>query len=206
MGGSGSGTWCRWNKKTYTEEVKRIDIRYMNKRGFLKPGFNGSLSWSSRGEPSGNINFVAWETKMRLKYRYRINGGEWEPVEEDIQLDQTPCNYGGVRKWFICPSCGQRVGLLYGHGKYFRCRNCSGVTYASQSEGDLDRMCRKARRIRKRLDIGVEWWDADCLADPIMMKPKGMHQKTFDRLRLAENGAQDMIGRLMVARFGLGWY
>ena len=26
-------------------------------------------------------------------------------------------------------------------------------------------------------------FEADCLSDPVLFKPKGMHQKTFDQLR-----------------------
>ena len=36
---------------------------------------------------------------------------------------------------------------------------------------------RKARKIRARLGVG------DDLTEPILFKPKNMHQKTFDRLR-----------------------
>ncbi len=146
MGGSGSGTWYRWNKKTYSEEVNRIDIRYLKKQGMLEHCDSGSLFWSCGGEPTGNIRFQVTTDSMVLIYRSRQQGGEWEDVRDTIRLDQTPCHYGGFRKWFICPSCNRRVGLLYGPGKYFRCRHCTGLSYASQSESYLDRMARKARK------------------------------------------------------------
>jgi hypothetical protein len=57
MGGPGSGGWYRWNKRATTEEIKRIDIRYLKKNGLLSPG-RRSLSWSSGGEPSGYIQYT----------------------------------------------------------------------------------------------------------------------------------------------------
>jgi len=206
MGGSGSGTWYRWDKKTYTEEVKRIDIHFMKKQNLTKPHIAGSLSWNCGGEPSGDIRFKMYPDKMILLYKFRESGGDWESVEDTVMLDETPCHYGGSRKWFICPSCARRVGLLYGPGKYFRCRHCYGLSYSSQSEGYLDRMARKAKKIRRKLDIGVEWWEADCLSDPIFEKPKGMRWRTFERLKRAENHAQSEIERVFVSRYGQGWY
>lgn len=206
MGGPGSGTWWRWDKKTYAEEVNRIDIRYMKKQGMLKPGYSGSLSWSCGDEPSGSIRYEIHSDKMVLLYKHRQHGEEWQQVCDTVMLHETPCNYGGTRKWFLCPSCYKRVGILYGPGKYLRCRKCTGMTYSSQSEGSLDRMVRKARKIRRKLDIGTNWWDADCLSDPIFMKPKGMHQKTFDRLKQAENRLQHGIERVFVSRYGQSWY
>lgn len=206
MGGSGSGTWYRWNKKTYAEEVKKIDMRYLKKQGLLKAGYSGSLTWTTNGEPSGDIRYVMWENEMRLLYKFRQNGGEWESVDETISFNETPCQFGGFRKWFTCPSCKKRVGILYGLSKNFRCRSCYGLAYESQSEGQLDRLTRKARKIRHKLDIDSDWWSPDCLSDPIFMRPSGMHQKTYERLKQAENRLQDGIESVFVSRYGHGWY
>ena len=35
MGGFGSGRWYRYNKKTTTDDVKRIDVRFLRKIGCL---------------------------------------------------------------------------------------------------------------------------------------------------------------------------
>ena len=76
---------------------------------------------------------------------------------------------------FVCPRCHRSCLVLYG-GAYFRCRKCYGLAYASQNEDALDRMRRKAEKIRERLggraDIN------ECFPE----KPKGMHWKTYNRL------------------------
>ena len=206
MGGAGSGTWWRWDKKTTVDELKQIDIRYMKKQNMLRPGYMGSLSWSCRGEETGSIRYRMFSDEMILSYRYRRNGDDGQDVHDTVMLNKTPCNFGRSRTWFICPSCDRRVGILYDLGKYFRCRHCTGLAYSSQQEGSLDRMARKARKIRRKLAVDSKWWDADCLSDPIFMKPKGMHWKTYERLKKAENHCQGEIERIFVSRFGHGWY
>ena len=113
MGGVGSGNWCRWNKQTTLEETKRIDIRYMRKQGLLKPSAMGSLRWTRGGEPNGDIRYFCHQNYLQLNYRYRENGGEWQPIEQRIHFDRTFCHYGGERLWFLCPRCNRRVGVLW---------------------------------------------------------------------------------------------
>jgi len=196
MGGSGSGSWYRWDSKTTTESQHRIDIRWLKKQGYLRPGNARLLSWSSRGEQTGSIRYRMEENRMILNYRHRPHGGEWEDVEQDISFDRTQCNYGGYRTWFLCPRCWKRVALLYGAGKYFRCRHCCNLTYASQQESQPDRLMRKARKIRERLGA------SENLSESILFKPKNMHQKTFDRLRREAEHANNLSWITMGQRLG----
>jgi hypothetical protein len=201
MGGSGSGSWYRWDKRTTTEEIKRIDIRYLKKHGLLSTG-RRSLSWTSGGESSGYIQYTMRSDCMMLDFKFRRNGGEWEPVKQTINFDETACHYGNTRKWFRCPHCSKRVAVLYGADRLFLCRHCYRLPYGSQSETYLDRMARKARKIRRKLDIDNPIFDPDNLSDGIYFKPKNMHQTTFDRLRAAESQTQDAMNNAFLARFG----
>lgn len=163
----------------------------------LWPGTSGSLSWSSMGVVTGTICYQMELDRMILYYRHRRNGGEWESIEQVIFLDRTSCNYGGLRQWFLCPQCSKRVVVLYGAGIYFRCRHCYGLTYSSQQEGKPDRLMRKARKIRERLGGSIN------LMEPILFKPKNMHQKTFDRLRREEEIANNLSWIIMGQRLGI---
>lgn len=178
MGGFGSGSWYRWDSKKTTESQHRIDVRLLKKWGCLNGSlFIGKWSWSSNGEPTGSINYSVNTERIVLNYRYRFRGGEWESVEQEIYFDKTPCHYGGHRFWFLCPRCYKRVAVLYGAGKYFLCRHCHGLTYSSQQEGFANRMMRKARKIRERMDRN------NIPIDPFPLKPNNMHWKTYNRLR-----------------------
>ena len=134
------------------------------------------------------LNYLHWSQE----------GGGWEDVEQAISFDRTPCNYGGFRTWFLCSRCWQRVAVLYGAGKYFLCCHCYNLTYASQQESKEDRLMRKAKKIRERLGASND------LMEPILFKPKNMHQKTFDRLREEAEQAKNLGWIVAGQRFRLG--
>ncbi len=186
MGGLGSGTWYRWDRKTTTEEVSRLDIRYMNIHcGIRSPGSSGVISWSCGGEPSGSVSYRVGKDSLLLKYKFRSHGEDWTDYRESILFDRTPCHYGGERLWFLCPHCSSRVAVLYGADVRFLCRHCYELPYGSQNETYIDRMMRKARKVRRRLGA------SENLFEPIWEKPKGMHWRTFRRLQAAEERAND---------------
>ncbi len=130
MGGSGSGSWYRWDKRDTTAEHHSLDIRLWRRRGLLQPGYTFTTTWSRGERQTGSIStvVVSWELVV-LEYRSR-SGGEWQEVSESVLIEWTPCTYGGERSWFRCPgavngrTCGRRVAILYGAGKYFLCRHC----------------------------------------------------------------------------------
>jgi hypothetical protein len=94
-----------------------------------------------------------------------------------VRLDRTPCNYGGERIWFLCPRCNRRAAILYAPGHLFWCRRCCQLAYSSQGEGTEDRVREKAEAIRRQLGgvPGLAW--------PFPERPKGMHYRTYERLR-----------------------
>ncbi len=196
MGALGSGNWYRWNCKTKTEEVKRIDIRYLKKQGWLQPGITGTLSWVCDGEPAGWIRFSTEEHKLKLDYRYKESDGEWIPVSESVWFETTACHYGGERKWFLCPHCGRRVAVLYGVSIRFLCRHCYDLAYSCQNEDSISRMYRKARKVRQRLNASSD------LGEPVWEKPKGMHWKTYERLLREEEEASYKADLMLVQKFG----
>jgi rubredoxin len=173
MGGYGSG---RCSNLPATDEAKRVDIRYLRKQGLLRPGYWRSLSWTSRGEPSGNVRYKVEGNTFTLDYKVREYGDDWESVKFDVPLVTLPCRYGGNRYYFLCPGldCGRRCELLYSAGKYFVCRKCAGYLYSSQKGDRLEQIRNAKDKIGNRIfeDYDGEWG---------YRKKKGMHQKTFDR-------------------------
>ena len=80
----------------------------------------------------------------------------------DIELATTPCRYGGLRYWFICPlvkngyPCHRRITKLYlpSGGTYYGCRHCYDLTYESCQEHDtrVDRLCRNPEALLQMLN------------------------------------------------------
>ena len=197
MGGRNSGTWYRWDSKDTCEAQHRVDVRFMRKQGMLFNGAAGNLSWTCRGEPSGNINYRVANDTLILSYKHRRHrDAEWESVEQRIPILSTPCNYGGKRYWWQCPPCGRRVAVLYGAGKYFLCRNCHNLSYASQQESKADRLSRKVDKIKVRLG------GSKGLFNPIPPKPKGMHRLTYWRLCMKAYNAEKQALGMLSRQFG----
>lgn len=164
-----------------------LDVRYLQRNGYLRPGTASSQRWSRRGEQLASINLSAWDGHVTLSYRTRDRGSEeWEQKEYPVSLEWTRCNYGGERAWFRCPAlrCGRRVAILYG-GSIFACRRCHNLAYDSQSETRHGRMLLKAQAIREKLG------GTPCIADEFPQKPKGMHWLTYHRLRQKADDAEN---------------
>jgi hypothetical protein len=181
IGGFGSGR-PSGSGRSNVEACRSIDVNRLNREGCLKPGWCAGWQWSRDGEKVASINLRAEHDQLRLTYRVRLNGGEWEDVAETVRIVRLPCRYGGARPYFVCPGivngivCSRRVAKLYGPGRYFLCRHCYRLVHASQSEGGLDRALRRANTIRQRLggDPGM--------AAPFPSRPKGMWRRTYECL------------------------
>jgi hypothetical protein len=177
--GSGrpSGTW-----RSKVEDCRSLDVNQLHREGCLRPGWAGIWQWTRDGERVAWIELRAELGRLHLTYRLRVGGGDWQDVAESVHIVRVACRYGGTRPYFECPgvvngrACGRRVSKLYGHGRYFLCRHCCRLVYASQSEGELERALRRANTIKQRL--GGE----PGLAYSFPRRPRGMWRRTYERL------------------------
>lgn len=184
MGGPGSGRWYRWQgSKDTVEGCRRIDVRDWHRRGLLY-GSGFGWNWYRGWEQVASIWVrVELGRQVTLVYRVRAGGGDWQDVEQPLALAWTPCHYGGQRPWFVCPGrweCGRRVAVLYAGGRYFLCRQCYDLRYESQRADRMTRLLSKAQKIRQRLGGSAS------MLEPFPSKPKGMHWRTYERLRWRE--------------------
>jgi hypothetical protein len=140
-------------------------------------GHRCAINWTRNGETVASIQ-ARTEADRLILNRQRSQGGDWQAMEYPVRLDWTGCTLGGRRAWFLCPAkgCGRRVAILYG-GEIFACRHCHHLAYTCQRESDDDRAARRADTIRERLG-----WQAGIL-NPSGTKPKGMHRRTYWRLK-----------------------
>ena len=168
----------RAGTKRSTKHMHTLDIRKLHRAGLLKPGGSFNWQWSRRGNVvasiGGTVNTI---NSVTLDYRIRPNGGEWQDKRYQVIVDWTACNFGGSRPWWHCPCCGRRVAVLWG-GSTYACRHCQKLAYQSTRNSSESQAFARADKLRARLG-----WCAG-IAHPPGGKPKGMHQKTFDRLLL----------------------
>lgn len=180
MGGHGSGSWYRWGKKTVVEDCRCLDINRMVKQGCIQPASHRSSSWvwtnAQTGEKVSSISYTSNTLdphNMYLNVSYTTVSTD-EKHDYNIRIERTLLHYGGHRYWFICPYTRRRVSKLYGaHGAdKYGSRHAFNLSYASQSESGHDRALRKKWKLLDKFD-----GDQYC---PV--RPKGMHQKTYEHL------------------------
>lgn len=197
MGGMGSGRRYQGGKDT-TSDMRPLDIRRLQRDGLLIPGRAFGWHWTVNGNEVASIQMHAEADRVILNYRSRSGGGELQPMEYPVYLKWTRCNLGGRRAWFLCPArgCGRRVAILYG-GSIFACRHCHKLAYACQRESDDDRAARRADTIRRRLG-----WEPGILNGD-GSKPKGMHWRTYERLKAVHDAHVNVSLAGMAQRLGL---
>ena len=193
MGGYGSGQWYRYGAKRRTALFESLDINRLNRGGCLESGCLSYVSWRRGEDRVRSIAIRAEEGRLVLDYGSRVRESEWEHIIQPVPLTWTPCHYGGQRPWFLCPGvyCGRRAAKLYGAGKYFLCRHCYNLAYASQAVSSRDRPLRIAQSIRIRLG------GSGSIGEPFPLKPKGTHWVTYQQLRQkAERGERRYLRSL----------
>jgi hypothetical protein len=133
----------RWycSRKATANESCRLEMSYLRKRGMLSGQATENTSWTSSmtGKETTiglTVDITTDNPYARLVYAVTDRGGNKTDYDYEVSLVTTPCNLGGVRYWFGCPSCGRRVGILYlaPGDVYFRCRNCNNLSYHSRNE------------------------------------------------------------------------
>jgi hypothetical protein len=126
-----------------------------------------------------SIYLRAEAERLYLRYTARVGNGEREDIAETIPIIHRHCRFGGSRAYFICPGpgdgadCGRRVIKLHPSRRYFLCRHCNQLSYASQYEQPWERALRRANKLKQRLGIDVG------INEPLPDKPKGMWARTM---------------------------
>jgi hypothetical protein len=181
MGGDGSG---RPRLRGVTSSYLQLDIRPWQRERRITTGQSFEWQWLQDNQVIASIYVHPNPNRFIFEY-CRCDG---ERVQESfrylVSVAWTTCNYGGRRAWFICPvsGCGKRVAILYLNG-VFACRKCCQLVYDSQRRTAWERALTRAQRIR--MSLGAD----GNLSEPFPARPRGMHWRTYDRLRRAEEAA-----------------
>lgn len=177
-----------WHAKV--EHCLRLSVRHLHRYGVLQGTGHFGLRWTNThsGEETGSIGITSTAGSLRLSFS--SNG---TPITQQVQIDRTPCYFGGTRAWLCCPHCTRRVGVLYLRGGNFMCRRCGRLAYASQSADALGRTWRLQSKLESRL--------ADNWA-----RPKGMHHRTrkkiIEQIIECETAREDAVASFL-ARLGV---
>jgi hypothetical protein len=111
--------------------------------------------------------------------RYSLELEMPRKVSQQIRVSWTRCRFGwGLRPWLHCPFCQRRVAKLFNGLAGYCCRACVGnPPYASQTKSTQSRRHFEACKLRVRLG------GSPSLIVPFPERPKGMHRRTYARLK-----------------------
>jgi len=154
------------------EQTRSIEIGALQRDGYFGVPKQGWRIWQREGGEITGTARIEWDG-TQLQIRNQL-----------IHIGWTPCRFGGHRLWFKCV-CGRHVSTLYSpNGRPWACRQCYRLTYATRQTIPRDRQLLRAQRIRRRLGGSAN------MLEPFPPKPKGMHRRTYDRLRRAHDLAE----------------
>jgi len=198
MGGSGSGRL--YGGGLTVEDCLTLDINKLARDRIVDAGtHSGTLTWAkcATGETVGSMGYEVHVDGPHI-VRLRFYWGQ-PHFDETVWLETTRPYFGGVRWWFTCPRCAGRAAKLHlpPGDKRFLCRRCWGLSYESQRESPMFRALTQAQKIRLRLGGSTD------TTAPFPERPKGMHRRTYQRLRDQGERYERASWSLAESRYGL---
>ena len=182
MGGIGSG---RIRERALITGKLYIDALQMARNGWVKKLDKHFLSFSKGDKTYAQLGIIADEKQVQIVYQSKNREGTLIDEHHVIEVEATPCRFGGVRYWFICPFCGRKVVRVYLSG-HWQCRKCAGLAYPAENESVRERKYRKVDKLRSKLGKDLN------------TKPKGMHWRTYWRLMLQYQQTRAQAASLML--------
>jgi hypothetical protein len=207
MGGMGSGRWKKPGRRRTVDSCWALDAERLSAMGCLQPGWSGAYPLAA-GDVAPSIRLHCEAGRfLFLSYALAAGAGggegEREDVTEIVSITRLPWRFGGSLPYFLCPGggggvvaagvgCGRRVRKLYLSGRYFLCRHCSKLIYASPYDRQPWQLAsRRANKLRQRLGItGLG----------VSEKPSGMLVADYERLLEATLQAEILETEACTAR------
>jgi hypothetical protein len=146
-------------------------------------------AWSSlRWADIATIRADRWSIELEMPRKMS--------VPQQIRVSWTRCHLGnGMRPWLLCPYCERRVAKLFSGLSGYFCRACVGnPPYASQAKSTQSRRHFEACKLRLRLGGSAS------LTAPFPERPKGMHRRTYARLRFRAEKLEAQISSRLRAK------
>jgi hypothetical protein len=93
----------RRRRRPKCEQLFRLDIRALSRRGLLRPANNAVLQMESQeADRTAIIGLVVMNESIRLHYAWAGGNDKRLSICCTVQLERTTCRFGGARLWFRC--------------------------------------------------------------------------------------------------------
>jgi hypothetical protein len=143
------------------------------KRSYLQ-WLDGASATLRRDAETVTIHY-RWPVPVKDAER---DGTKWQGTIQTIKLAFDVPHFGGVRRFWQCPTCGGGARKLYdgGDGR-FACKRCLRLAHRSQRQKTWRRALARAAKIRSYLASNSS------PADPFPTRPKRMRRCVYEALR-----------------------
>lgn len=156
-----------YRKRVYVEEIPRVSIG---------KDYHATESLIAN---EGGIKMTINDAKKKLIFYFKYYK-DFPIPEAGVVVCSIPCNYGGIRYFYVCPFCRKRYKYLYiTQGKKhprLACRKCRCLSYRTQSEKKYDRLISKLSKLLHIYQLKTVFINK-------RYKPKGMNRKRFDKIK-----------------------
>lgn len=156
-----------YRKRIYIEEIPRVSIG-KDYRAIETLLMN-----------KGGIKMTINEAKRKSAFFFRYYK-DFPISENGVVICSIPCNYGGIRYFYLCPYCRKRYKHLYiTRGKKhprLACRKCCYLFYRTQSETQYDRLISGLSKLLHNYRLNTVFINKT-------NKPKGMTKKRFYKIK-----------------------
>ena len=141
----------RRTKIGHVEAFPVLHMRSLRKSAMFSEGQRTEGHFRYPGASNAITIIVDLRSEHDLKVLLKVGHADSATNMQVIGLTHRPTGFNG-RRWYFVSKNGKRAETLFLVGGFFRTRREAGLTYRSQSMGELDRALDRRRKLQAQLE------------------------------------------------------
>jgi hypothetical protein len=141
----------RRTKIGHVEAFPVLHMRSLRKSAMFSEGQRTEGHFRYPGASNAITIIVDLRSEHDLKVLLKVGHADSATNMQVIGLTHRPTGFNG-RRWYFVSQNGERAETLFLVGGFFRTRREAGLTYRSQSVGELDRALDRRRKLQAQLE------------------------------------------------------
>src|SRR5260221_7090386 len=141
----------RRTKIGHVEAFPVLHMRWLRKSAMFSEGQRTEGHFRYPGASNAITIIVDLRSEHDLKVLLKVGHADSATNMQVIGLTHRPTGFHG-RRWYFVSANGERAETLFLVGGFFRTRTEAGLTYRSQSIGELDRALDRRRKLQAQLE------------------------------------------------------
>src|SRR5258705_432814 len=149
----------RRTKIGHVEAFPVLHMRSLRKSAMFSEGQRTEGHFLYPGASNASTIIVDLRSEHDLKVLLEVGHTDSATNMQVIGLTHRPTGFHG-RRWYFVSKNGERAETLFLVGGFFRTRTEAGLTYRSQSQGELDRALDRRRKLQGK-GVFSQVWETD---------------------------------------------